>query len=78
MDLQMQGVGGLKASQAIRHFMTEEASDLQQPYICCITVHNTMKDKVHAYSAGIDAFQSKPIFKDDVLKLLVKVGIMAK
>lgn len=56
MDLQMQGVGGVQASQAIRKFMSEEACDLQQPYICCITVHNTLKDKIQACSVGIDAF----------------------
>jgi len=68
MDMQMPEMDGITATYHIR----ADLSPPDQPIIVAMTA-NAMEDSIQeCFAAGMDDFMSKPIKKDDLIKLIAK------
>jgi PAS domain S-box-containing protein len=65
MDLQMPLMDGLEATRQIRGM-----KHIKQPKIVAITARSMKEDEALSVDAGMDAFLSKPIEFDQIIKLL--------
>ena len=70
MDYTMPIYNGIEATKIIRKFLKQNAPDLPQPYICCLTSYDDEALKKKAIRAGMNAFAIKPIFKKGIQQLL--------
>ena len=70
----------IEAIRAIRDFLQSEIASasgrtalllLRQPYICCMTSYKSPRFKEKAaISVGINSFINKPVFREDMHRLL--------
>ena len=63
MDYNMPVLNGIQATKIIRQYLNDNAPNLPQPYICCLTSYNDKKLKNKALKAKMNSFAVKPIFK---------------
>ena len=68
MDMQMPVMDGLTATQGIRAFEAEHA--LARTPIVAVTAHTLDDDREAAREAGMDAFVSKPIQADELVRTI--------
>ncbi|WP_263819532.1 hybrid sensor histidine kinase/response regulator [Salinibacter sp.] len=66
MDVQMPELDGLEATRRLRNEMPSE----EQPYVVALTASVTEDDRRRCLEAGMDAFLSKPIRKDELAEAL--------
>ena len=66
MDVQMPELDGLEATRRLRHEMPSK----EQPYVVALTASVTEDDRRRCLKAGMDAFLSKPIRKDELAEAL--------
>ena len=66
MDVQMPGMDGLEATRRIR----EEQPAEKQPYVVALTASVMESDRKACWEAGMDAFLSKPVQREDLLDAL--------
>ena len=66
MDVQMPEMDGLEATRRIRD---ERPAD-EQPYIVALTAAVTEEDRERCREAGMDAFLSKPVQREDLAQIL--------
>ncbi|WP_255731597.1 ATP-binding protein [Phaeobacter sp. B1627] len=66
MDMSMPEVNGLEATQAIRRL------DIPQPYIAALTANVDDTSRQACLDAGMDAFLSKPLSRQELLTLLIR------
>ena len=66
MDVQMPEMDGLEATRRLRN----ETLPDEQPYIVALTASVTEDDRRRCLEAGMDAFLSKPIRKDELAEAL--------
>ncbi len=66
MDMSMPEVNGLEATQAIRRL------DMPQPFIAALTANVDDASRQACLVAGMDAFLSKPLSRQELLKLLIR------
>ncbi|OGV55229.1 MAG: hypothetical protein A2017_09385 [Lentisphaerae bacterium GWF2_44_16] len=71
MDVEMPEMDGLEASAAIRTRERKNTPGVHIPIIA-MTAHAMQSDKERCFSAGMDDYLSKPIRKDELLKILCK------
>ena len=76
MEFEMPVFDGMETTAGIKSFLKEEAPNMQSPYICCLTSYREYPHKDKAFTAGVDAFMTKPIFKAAIQSLLVKAGLI--
>ena len=67
MDVQMPGMDGLEATEAIREL--EKESSLHVP-IVALTAHALNGDRERCLAAGMDGYLSKPVHADELLEML--------
>lgn len=65
MDIKMPGISGYEAVRQIRSFNT-------RAFIIAQTAYGLSGDKEKALDAGCDEYISKPIVKDDLIRLIIK------
>jgi len=70
MDIQMPEMDGLEATRSIRE---EWASD-EQPYVVALTAAVMEEDRERCEEAGMDAFLSKPIQRENLVDILQQSG----
>lgn len=71
MDIQMPGMNGLEATQAIRS--AEQASRRRTPIIA-LTAGAMLEERERCLSAGMDDFLPKPVRKEELLARLAQFG----
>ncbi len=64
MDMSMPGLSGIEATAKIRRL------DQAQPTIIALTAYSDSRHKQACLDAGMDAFLSKPVQRDDLLRAL--------
>jgi len=72
MDVQMPVMDGLEATQEILEFENEE--ELKHTPIIAVTANVLKGDRERFLGAGMDEYISKPISKDELLKILERVA----
>lgn len=65
MDLEMPGMDGYEAAQQIRQIYGAEG-----PYIVALTAHAMPEYRERSFNAGMQAYLSKPVKRDDLAKVL--------
>lgn len=75
MDYSMPILNGAQTTQKIRQLLKNQAPDLQQPFVCCLTSYAERNYRLEAFNAGMDGFLNKPVFKAGLSRLLVKAKI---
>jgi len=65
MDLEMPGMDGYEATQKIRQIYGDKA-----PYIVALTAHAMPEYRERSFQAGMQAYLSKPVKRDDLAKVL--------
>jgi two-component system, sensor histidine kinase and response regulator len=70
MDIQMPEMDGYEATKII----IEKFSEQERPWIIAITANAMEDDKEKCFSAGMNDYLSKPIRKDDLYKIIEKIG----
>lgn len=68
MDLEMPGMDGYEAARNIRMLPAERL-----PYIVALTAHAMPEYRERAFQAGMQAYLSKPVKKDEIARLLREV-----
>jgi CheY-like chemotaxis protein len=68
MDIQMPEMDGLEATRRIR----TNVSITNQPIIIAMTAHALQGDQEKCINAGMNDYMSKPIFIDEVKRILKK------
>ena len=77
MDFSMPVIDGPTGSRMIRDLLSEAGiAEEDQTFICCVTAYSETKFIQIAKAAGMDTYLVKPVFKDDMHKLLIKVGLL--
>jgi signal transduction histidine kinase/DNA-binding response OmpR family regulator len=71
MDIQMPEMDGLEATAAIR--LSERDTDRHLP-IVATTAHAMKGDAERCYAAGMDAYVSKPINREELLSILARIS----
>ncbi|MBW7883622.1 MAG: response regulator [Caldilineaceae bacterium] len=66
MDVQMPEMDGLEATRAIRALGPAG----RRPYICAMTAGATLEERTACFDAGMNAFISKPVIAEQLMKLL--------
>ncbi|WP_263784780.1 hybrid sensor histidine kinase/response regulator [Salinibacter grassmerensis] len=66
MDVQMPELDGLEATRRLR----DDVPSGEQPYVVALTASVTEEDRRRCLEAGMDAFLSKPIRKDELSRVL--------
>lgn len=69
MDIQMPEMDGLQAAKVIRE---NEMNTGRHIPIIAMTAHSMQKDKDLCIAAGMDAYVSKPVRKEDLIKAIAK------
>ncbi len=72
MDMSMPEVNGLEATQRIRNL------DLAQPFIAALTANVDEVSRQACLDAGMDAFLSKPLSRQELLSLLLQFAEKAR
>ena len=79
MDFSVPHQNSIEAIKVIRDFLQSEISSasertapllLRQPYICCMTSYKSQRSEENGVSIGINSFINKPVFKEDMHRLL--------
>ncbi len=65
MDLEMPGMDGYEATQKIREIYGDKA-----PYIVALTAHAMPEYRERSFQAGMQAYISKPVKRDELAKIL--------
>ena len=71
MDVSMPVMGGVEATQIIRDEESAKNKNNRTPIIC-VTAHAMKSDRQKFMKAGMDDYLSKPLRRDDLLKVLAK------
>ena len=66
----MPNCSGTESTKLILKFLSEQATPIAMPYICCLTSYSDKKTKKEAREAGMNIVLSKPIFKSGIVQLL--------
>ncbi|MEP3198170.1 MAG: PAS domain S-box protein [Lentilitoribacter sp.] len=66
MDVSMPNMDGLEATRQIRNLSPEKSS----VKIVALTAYTQEEDKLKVFDAGMDAFLSKPVFRNDIVTLI--------
>ncbi|MEP6303327.1 MAG: ATP-binding protein, partial [Lentilitoribacter sp.] len=66
MDVSMPNMDGLEATRQIRSLASEKSS----VKIVALTAYTQEEDKLKVFDAGMDAFLSKPVFRNDIVTLI--------
>jgi len=66
MDVQMPEMDGLEATRRLR----KEWSSEEQPYVVALTASVMESDRESCWDAGMDAFLSKPVQRDEIAQIL--------
>ena len=66
MDLKMPGMDGCETTRMIRKYLNSQDPAVEQPMIACLTNYSGDHFKQKALSAGMNLFQTKPIFKKEI------------
>ena len=61
---------GTESTKQILKFLSEQATTVSKPYICCLTSYGGKIMKEEAKEAGMNIVLSKPIFKSGIVQLL--------
>ena len=69
MDVSMPNMDGLDATREIRNLPPEKSSIK----IVALTAYTQEEDKLKVFDAGMDAFLSKPVFRNDVVAVINNV-----
>jgi|GEM_PF-1799329 len=69
MDLQMPGMGGIEATEALRKHEAEQAGNERIP-IVALTAHALKGDRERCLEAGMDDYLSKPITSEQLIKMI--------
>ena len=68
---------GPTASSTIRYMLAKHGIERKsQPFIACLSAYSEKKIEDIAVEAGMDCFLTKPIFYDQVHKLLIKANLI--
>ncbi len=78
MDYSMPVLNGAQTTLLIRQILTNQAPDLPQPFVCCLTSYAERNYRYEAFKAGMDGFLNKPVFKTGLKRLLTKAQVMKK
>ena len=77
MDYSMPGIDGPSATQIIRKDLSMSGNYTDRdPYICLITAYGEEKFHQKALDAGMNTTMVKPIFKNQIQKLLHSAGLL--
>ncbi len=77
MDYSMPGLDGPSCVKAIRQFLAENTVGKHtQPFVCFVTAYQEKSFRDEASKAGMNSFIVKPIFKDNLHKVLIKSGLI--
>ena len=77
MDFSMPVLDGPTATKAIRNYLEQNGiSREQQPFICCMSAYPEQSFQIAAINSGMDQYLTKPIFKDNLTKLMIKVSLI--
>ena len=78
MDYSMPGEDGPTTCQRIRNMLQESnIARERQPFIAMLTAYQETRFHKRAKDKGFDVSLVKPIFKDNMHKLLIKSGILS-
>lgn len=69
MDVSMPVMDGLEATQEIRNLPADKSS----VKIIALTAYTQEEDKLKVFNAGMDAFLSKPVFRNDIVSEINKI-----
>jgi len=69
LDFSMPVLDGPKCSEAIRTYLSQKGQN--QPYICFLSAYTQNQFKKIAKDAGCDNYLTKPVFKDQLHKVLI-------
>jgi CheY-like chemotaxis protein len=72
MDVQMPGMDGIEATQAIREMKIE------QPYIIAMTANAMSKDRDECIKMGMDDYIAKPMRLAEIIKILKNASLYLK
>ena len=72
MDVQMPGMDGIEATQAIREMKIE------QPYIIAMTANAMSKDRDECIKMGMDDYIAKPMRLAEIIKILKNASTISK
>ena len=73
MDVQMPDMDGLEATRRLR----SERADDAQPYVVALTASVMEEDRKRCRAAGMDAFLSKPVQREDLARALDQEASLA-
>ena len=77
MDYSMPQMNGPDSTRAIRQFLNDRGVPRNnQPFICLLTAYQDVSYQNLSIESGMDACAMKPIFKNELTKILAKTTLL--
>ena len=76
MDYSLPGMNGPTCAIALSKLMQERRPKDELPYLCFLTAYSEKSFRDKAAASGADSYIIKPIFKQNLHKLLIKANFI--
>ena len=76
MDYSMPKCDGPTATAQIRELLNNNEYQQDSPYICFLTAYSNKKKRKVAIEAGGDNYLVKPVFKQQIHKVLISASLL--